>query len=231
MPNWCSTNYAVYPRTKSDFGQLLKFYLEMKKATESDFGGPAGDGPDNTDWFGNLFIAAGYKLGEHEELRGYNLRGFDTSVEFREEKGGYVDIYVNMAWTPEYEGMADMLSEKYPGLDFVMVAEEPGCEIYINTDEDHTYYNDKWKIEYEFSDYIDVDGVEQEGWSDSIYFNSDNEVDALSAIEDLSGLKFKSMDEVMKKLDIVEEGFYKTHGGSKATEEGAYLSVHEYVNM
>ena len=228
MPNWCMTNYAVYPRKKENFNELLRFYVDMSKGANNSFGGDEHVDPDNEGWFGNLFIAAGYKVRDGE-LRTYNLRGFETEVELREGADPYVAIFVEMAWTPEFRGMGDMLSEKYPGLGFVMEAEEPGCEVYINTDVKGEFFPTKWRVEYEYFDFTDEFGKEHGGKSEGLYFNYDEEAKALSLIEELTGLKFKSMEEALEDESVLTEAFYKTHG-TDAEKNGAYLSVNEFTD-
>lgn len=230
MPNWCMTNYAVYPRKKENLNELLRFYIDMSKGANNSFGGSDQVDPDHEGWFGNLFIAAGYKVHDGE-LRDYNLRGFNTEVELRDaETDPHVAIFVEMAWSPEYRGMWDMLSEKYPGLGFVMEAEEPGCEVYVNTDTTGDFFPEKWRIEYEYHNYTDESGKEVEGASESLYFGYGEEAKALSTIEELTGLKFKSMEEALEDESVLTEAFYKKHG-DEAEENGAYLSVNEFVDI
>jgi hypothetical protein len=57
------------------------------------------------------------------------------------------------AWSPLPE-VYEKFAEKY-GLSFVYIAEECGCEIYVNTDVEGRFFTDRYIL-----DYFEVEGLE-----------------------------------------------------------------------
>ena len=218
MPNWCSTNYYVKSENKN---QLFKFYLDCVIA------GLKGD------WLGRIYEQAGYKTEKTKE--GYTVfagddkewircRGHVTNVEIcgnpdgkkevgLEDIGKGIEICCETAWEPLLNSFERMLREKYPDLEVLCLAEECGCEVYVNTDVNHEHFKEKWVL---------TANNEDMGY-DERTFNYDQENDLLKTIEELTGIKYKSVS------DVDEEEMLK--GYSKKTghkSEKCYIALHEY---
>lgn len=217
MPNWCSTGYYVTTKgfTESErkrlYPTLLKFLTDVTIATSTDSGTDFGRG-----WLGQVYIQAGYKFnssGDREwdeewiECRGEVL---DVQVDTGDDNEIVgVALWCETAWQPMIESFQRLVDEKYPGLKLVCCAEEPGCEIYINTDTAGYRFLDKYVIATD---------------EDNYYCETDEEL--LRYLEELTGKRFKDVSEAMS-TDL--EKLYREYKGDDLDEDDeAYLSVHEF---
>lgn len=223
MPNWCVTSFKV---TGADKAKVLKFYVDMakgvgelggldeKKRTYKDAKGEERITAD--DWFGNLYLAAGYTMKEIDE-EGMHARGFETTVELEEVNGGYcVSINADMAWTPAIEEMRKMIYEKYGGgLSLYYLAEEPGMNIYYGNDETGAYFDCKYVIDYDTA----------HGRCERLYFGvgKEEEQNALDVIKGLTGQEYRSMTEVLRNATAIDKKLKK-----KEKTEDAYVCIYEF---
>ena len=93
----------------------------------------------------------------------------------------------------------------YKDLGFVYIAEEPGCDLYVNTDTEANIFTDKWLVEFrENGDCIDSD-----------YYAEDEEGELLERINKHTKKKFKTLKEA---VDF------------SCTEDGSdILGLHEFI--
>ncbi|MCL2698158.1 MAG: hypothetical protein FWE74_08770 [Oscillospiraceae bacterium] len=138
MPNWCNNSIAFY---QEDGGNdlLEAFYTDIERY--QNFTNVNGS---LSNWCGHYLISN--KIDTDEVY----CRGFFTNCELYSD---HVRIDMETAWgsLPEiYEKFA----EKY-GLSFVYIAEESGCEIYVNTDIEGRFFTDRYIL-----DYFEVEGLE-----------------------------------------------------------------------
>ncbi len=122
-----------------------------------------------------------------KKLAQYETRGWidcDSDITYHdaaEGKPAYIQIYYQSKWSPTIEAW-DLAIEPY-GLEEVTIAEEPGCEVYINTDTDHVFFTDKYLIDIYYNgneEYPDAAEI-REYYSDlqdaladvNKYFNTD----------------------------------------------------------
>ncbi len=223
MPNWCDSRFKI---TGTDKGMVMKFCVDMTKAT-GGLGGLSEEErgyKDSTgkkcvtaeDWFGNLYLAAGYTM-EEIEKGGMHARGFETTVTLDEVGGSpCVCITANMAWNPPIDEMRRMIKEKYDNkLKLYYWAEEPGMEIYLSNDPTGEYFDAAYVIDYDTVD----DGC------DRIYFGPgrDEEEKAVRLINSLTGLKFEKIEDILAHEEEVQSAFEKKHGSGDA-----YLSIHDF---
>lgn len=148
MPNWCSTTYAFYNTDKKSDKNFIKFKNEMKEFLDKN----VYTNSDTDRWLGTLAKHFGFDTDNFP----YGLRGW---IDGYEDNGDHLKIWVEDAWC-YHNGIFEMILNKYfPNVAYVLCAEEPGCEIYVNTDIDHTYLIDKYYviIEDESSDLWDTD--------------------------------------------------------------------------
>ena len=152
MPNWCSTTYVFKGKNGNEKGfeifknEMIKFLSESPNTDEGR-------------WLGTLAKHFGFDIDNFP----YGLRGW---ISYYEDNGDYLTVDVEDAWV-YHNGIFEMILENYfPQVDYVMTAEEPGCEIYVNTDTDHEYLCDMYCL-------IVTD--ENDNWVDSVYCDS-NEV-------------------------------------------------------
>ena len=224
MPNWCDTLFKV---TGTNKAKVLKFYMDMAKGV-GEFGGldekkrtyKDDKGEEKitaNDWFGNLYLAAGYTM-EEISSREMHTRGFETIVELKEVNGDYcVSISAEMAWLPAIEEMYKMIDEKYEGgLSLYYLAEEPGAEVYYCNDETGDFFDCKYVIDYDTG----------KGDADRIYYGhgEDQAEEAVRLVIKLTGKTFVNMDEVLSHEEEVQEAFEAKYGS-----DDAFLSIHEFA--
>lgn len=209
MANICDTLYVVY----GNQAMLIKLYLDLQIATETD------------DGLYRVYQQAGYKFnektGEFEKpdntwirCRGV-IEGFEARMNNDEENDDgtirYINIYCTTAWSPFVESFERLLKEKYSGLEMVCQAEEPGCDVFINTDTSHKYLPTKWQIDSD------------EGTK---YFNYNEGEYLLKEIERISGYKFANLGHALSNEDKIIEAIAKKKG---VDIDDVYFVIHEFT--
>ena len=99
----------------------------------------------------------------------------------------------------------------------VYLAEEPGCEIYVNTDVNHRFYKTALCM-HVITDTLD----------DSFYYDIDELDTAFNLIKKLTGYKPSVLIELddPEFMEKLMAGFKKKHPG-----EDDYLSIYVYTDM
>ena len=150
MPNWCHTNYAVW----GELHELKKLKSRLEAAqkyikTESDFG---------QYWLGNILVSM--RLLPLKDVRkgiipgNLHCRGSIENSEFvidrlPDKSGGryYFTFETETAWGP-MTGLWEAVLGKFKTLKHVYAAEECGCELFINTDEEGMFFRDRYVVRY-----------------------------------------------------------------------------------
>lgn len=221
MPNWCCTSYYVTTKglPKSEqirlYPTLLKFAIDVGIATSTDSGTDFGRG-----WLGQVYIQAGYKwIGDDKrewDKDWIDCRGSvdDHVIEYDGDKIEGVMLYCQTAWGPKFESFEQMINEKYPGLKTLCLADEPGCEIYFNSDVERIRFTEKYVVNTD---------------EDSYYPETDEEL--LELVEELTGIKCASVGALWTMdRDTVREKYIEHMGYSEDEAEEAYINFHEYMN-
>ena len=136
MPNWCCTKYAFYTND-GDKGELLRFYKNLSdiilipSEIKNDF---------EPGWLGKVAIRHGL---DHEKT---SCRGTINYLENYDPKDNFFTLESETAWIPADE-LWEAVIARYKGISFVYLAEEPGMEIFINTDSNGTYFPEKYLVE------------------------------------------------------------------------------------
>lgn len=120
-----------------------------------------------------------------------------------------VTLDCDAAWRPMWDAYNALA--KYFDVNFVMQAEEPGSDIYINTDSDGTYLSAHYKLVLDGRpDDDSLDAVLEAADGDTdIYFDSESSL--LQWFRD-GGIDAESLDELRNKVD------------------NDYVTIHEYIN-
>lgn len=141
MPNWCMFDAAVYG-SKKELEYLVK---RLNDAIDI--------GNKTKQWhLYCLFEQHGWTkdeiLSPHFPYIGGSIEGVSPI-----EKSGddyYIRVAMETRWSPMINGFNKLLG-RYLNLHAVYVAEEPGCEIYINTDTEGRFFNVKYCLDdYDF---------------------------------------------------------------------------------
>ena len=152
MANWCSTSYVFFSKTEEP---IKKLYNAVRSATSPDR-------TDNrtsdfkADWLGNILIDHGF---DWKKIR---CRGSVTYIREPDSNGDYYffELSEEGAWCPQSEVFENVLTlPEYDGIQFVYMAEESGCEVYINTDTSGLFFPEKYYCEV-FTDDEDFIGSE-----------------------------------------------------------------------
>jgi len=152
MPNWCDFG-AVVRGNKKELDIFYKRCLEAQRLSAIT----------QNWWTYELLLQHGYTKEEVLNSVFPYVGGSLDQIEEPEQLDDddwYVRIWMTTRWSPMIDGFNAMLHQ-YMSLKGVYCAEEPGCEIYVNTDTDGDFFTVKYCI------YDDDDGSE--------YFDSDSE--------------------------------------------------------
>ena len=142
MPNWCSNSVAFYSNENGSNALLMAFYADVQKYVnyiEPDTG-------RRSDWCGHWL--------ESNKIDTSNMfcRGTFESCELYPD---HVIIHMEAAWSP-IEEVWDKMAEKYD-LNYVFISEEPGCEVYINSDVEGRFFSTRFILNYFELDYLKLD--------------------------------------------------------------------------
>lgn len=142
MANWCSNMFAIYPKDNSDLGkaQLKRLFAQLRKVTQIDYP----EGTKEHGWYGLLSVMRGkdaedvYAKGSIEDIQWYD---------------DHIFMQTETAWEPQDDVVMDMLDcKECSELDFELLAEEGGNEIYINTDTSGRFFSDRYVLDYDLTD-------------------------------------------------------------------------------
>ena len=210
MANYCSNSVTYYSDNQ---GQILNLYLRLRGATETLGGMEMGN------------IRAKPLLAELrvdpeiiEKLDGRTSINY-LGLLVEDEKPVGVQFDAESAWSP-CDDFADILLRAiYPDrgdIEMVYTAEEPGCEVYVNTDVDHRFYKT-----------VLVMNVIAGEINDSYYYSVDELNDAFDMIKKLTGYKPSKLADLddAKFMEKLEAGFRK-----KYPDEDDYLGIYTYEN-
>ena len=167
MPNWCSTTYAFYNADMNSDENFIKFKNEMKRFLDKNLNTKT----DTDRWLGTLAKHFGFDPNAFP----FGLRGW---IEQYEDNGDHFKIWVEDAWCYHNGVFEVILEDFFPNVAYVLCAEEPGCEVYVNTDTDHIYLTDKYYviIEDENGDWLDTDYCENDEQLERLQNEWKNEV-------------------------------------------------------
>ena len=210
MANYCSNSVTYYSDNQ---GQILNLYLRLRSAAEA-----LGDMEMGSIRAKPLLAELGVDPETIEKLDGRTSINY-LGLLVEDEKPVGVQFDAESAWSP-CDDFADILLRAiYPDrgdIEMVYTAEEPGCEVYVNTDVDHRFYKT-----------VLVMNVIAGEINDSYYYNMDELNDAFDMIKKLTGYrpsKLANLDDA-KFMEKLEAGFRK-----KYPDEDDYLGIYTYEN-
>ena len=136
MPNWCATNIVSYGDKKQvkELRERVIRICESACPVPNDFGNR---------WLGHIQVDFGY---DWENTR---CRGEISFIDVEEKDDFRIDQID--AWGPNVEMWETILKDHYPDVHLVYQADEPGCEIHINTDTKGEYFPDKYLLDISLS--------------------------------------------------------------------------------
>ena len=192
MPNCCSTVVAIMARKENEVA-----VKRLKVLREILANGPeAVRGNSSKNWIGNYLIQLGI------DPDAFPCRSFiqDVSDGLDWSKGFYFfKLYTEDAWHPAYEAWDAMMNAPAcEGLSYVLEAEEPGGNLYVNTDRDGIAFIEAYRL-----DFVGYDNRAQRFNSDVLYFEDLESY--LQAVKSIFGVEAKTFKESREKLNTLWE--------------------------
>ena len=198
MPNWCNNSIAFY---QADGGNdmLDAFYADIKKCR--DYKDPATG--KSSDWIG-------YWLESNRvDTDTIYSRGF---LSWCEMYSNYVHVDMETAWAPLPE-VYSIMAKKY-NLSYVYIAEEPGSEIYVNTDSEGRFFATRYMINSFDVECLGLDSEAEEKFgerlreigTDTTYYDSFAEV--LDKFEGF-GFNVPDLESLNKCLEVFNIEVYE----------------------
>ena len=197
MPNWSYNRISFYQEDNGN-DMLHAFFADIQKY--QDYKDP--ETGKHSSWVGHYL--------QSKRINADNLysRGFFVSCELHDD---HVEIEMETAWAPLPE-IWELIAQQYE-LSFVYISEEPGCEVYVNTD-DGRFFTTRYMINS-----FDVDYLELDAETLSEYGERLREIGSEPAYYD-------SLEKVLE--DFKEFGFAATD--LKALTNGWKCSIYGYMN-
>lgn len=141
----------------------------------------------------------------------------DDGISYNEDYNEYTfDISIESAWSPVIDRITEWIQSIYPNVSVLGMCEEPGFEIYINTDTEGKYYQTRYRLwlnveDGDIKDYY-CDNIEELVDYLSLFIDFDEEPKDLSEVQ----AKVNEYNESDKKISGIESAeiyeFYSEDG-------------------
>ena len=137
MSNYCSNNIAFYSNDKTLLQNLYDIMLDVFNNSKSRS-------------VYDILLKHGYSTEEAQKIS--DSRDYLAYMEFEltDKRCGYYAFKAETesAWQPNMTTFFYLLQDKYANkISLVYTSEEPGSGIFINTDVDGLFFNDRYKID------------------------------------------------------------------------------------
>ena len=201
MPNWCITSYAF----KGDKNEIKDFYDKIKSFTSKE------RIPNNFGdyWLGNIVDGFGFDWKEIP-CRGY-IDYFPESYD--NNNPDRLELSTETAWEPMTEMWDKIIEKYYPSITYVLIAEECGMGIYINTDLTGEDFSTRFFVDFKLPlKYVPLcdDG-----------FYADCEEELVETFNSIFHRKYKSYKQCKKRLS-------KEFKKKEYRDKGYFLIIHKY---
>ena len=211
MANICETTIAFFATTEKYTDKLVDFYNKLTDLKKSKERFPI--------YFNSVYIAEQFGIdAKHIE---WSCIQDISDIEAHGTYRGF-KVYQDDKWSPNLRFWDLIIEREYTTddgekmIDYVYEAEEPGCEIYINTDVDGEFFCDLYKVDAHLPKDLFCGEVMTE------YFSSTE--DLFDALKTLVGKIFNYDEADAVKL----ENFINEYLQKRYPNSGYYLSVHEF---
>lgn len=139
MPNWCKTNITFFSESEDQITKLYDALCKLdtgKSLLPNDFGNL---------WLGNILHYFGFKWTD------ISCRGSISLIDILSkdaDRGFYFEIEQEDAWDANTEVWDEILSkEEFSDINYVFMAEEPGCMLYVNSDSSGLFYDTRYTVD------------------------------------------------------------------------------------
>lgn len=211
MANICETTIAFFATAEEYTDKLVDFYNKLTDLKKSKERFPV--------YFNSIYIAEQFGINT-KYIEWSNIQDI-SAVEAHGTYRGF-KVYQDDKWSPNLEFWDLIIEKEYTTddgdriIDYVYEAEEPGCEIYINTDIDGEFFCDLYKVDA----YLPKDLFCGEVMTE--YFSSTE--DLFDALKTLVG-KIFNFDE---SNDVNLKIFINDYLKKRYPNSDYYLSIHEF---
>ena len=211
MANICETAIAFFATTEKYTDKLVDFYNKLTDLKKSKERFPI--------YFNSVYIAEQFGI-DTKHIEWSCIQDI-SDIEAHGTYRGF-KVFQDDKWFPNLKFWDLIIEREYTTddgermIDYVYEAEEPGCEIYINTDVDGEFFCDLYKVDA----HLPKDLFCGEDMTE--YFSSTE--DLLDALKMLTE-KILNYDEAdaVKLENFINEYLQKCY-----PNKGYYLSVHEF---
>ena len=207
MPNWCYTQYIFYTEN-NNYHDLERFYNIIKNNIDAE--SQPGRNYENR-WLGKIAEVHNIATdeipcrGSIEYLSHYNTG--DTSFALDTET----------AWIPCTQ-LWEVLLTHYNDVKFVYLAEEPGMELFINSDVDENYFDQKYLLMISSNTVPNGWYKQQDTKPDTVYIH-----EYFSDFEYLHDFLSNIVSEDFTSVDDIREYF------EEIFDENVIANVYEFV--
>ena len=118
------------------------------------------------------------------------------------------------AWTYMNEMWDEILTKYYPSISYVFIAEEPGSEIYVNTDLEGSIYPQRFYVDFKLPPKYDCNSG----------FYADNEEDLISRFNSIFHRKFESIQQC-------EEELQKEFRKKEYRNKGYFIKINKFEEI
>lgn len=211
MANICETTIAFFATAEEYTDKLVDFYNKLTDLKKSKERFPV--------YFNSIYIAEQFGINT-KYIEWSNIQDI-SAIEAHGTYRGF-KVYQDDKWSPNLEFWDLIIEKEYTTddgdriIDYVYEAEEPGCEIYINTDIDGEFFCDLYKVDA----YLPKDLFCGEVMTE--YFSSTE--DLFDALKTLVG-KIFNFDE---SNDVNLKIFINDYLKKRYPNSDYYLSIHEF---
>lgn len=192
MPNWAINSMIVYGTNKNEVEDFRQKLLNAKKR-----------GDTLKTWhLYEIYAEFGYAKDFilNDDSNGY-IRGsiIDIEDEISQDNECYwFEMQYESAWSSMNEGFDWLFKRHYTSLKQVTLCEEEGCEVFLNTDVEHKFFDEKYYLYVE--DY------------DTHYIASDDElIKTINKYIENDKDKCHSVDDCFRYAENTEDYFMSLH--------------------
>ena len=201
MPNWCTTSYVF----RGNENEIKDFYNKIKSFTSkehipNDFG---------NFWLGNIVDGFGFNYKEIP-CRG-RIYCFPEPEE--DVNQGRLELSTETAWRPMTEMWDKIIEKHYSSITYVLIAEECGCELYVNTDLTGDDFSERFSVDFKLPPKYDPQC--------EYGFYADCEEDLIETFNSIFHRKYKSYKQCKKRLS-------KEFKKKEYRDKGYFLRIHKY---
>ena len=164
MANWCDTSIAFYSRDRQ---LLTDFHDDIVTVTAKD------------NWLGNMLKYYGF------DPENYSCRShiyYISNVSLDADDVWYFILDQEDAWSPHTDPWDDIVSIANGDIDFVYKSEEPGQDIFVNSDIEGWYFKERYVIDASLLDTEDKIYTQTESETISLcrYILKDRSINSIS---------------------------------------------------